>query len=582
VLPIRLSPLDALSPHRHLVGACAFALVLGAVVLPVEGLARALVVDPLLQERLVLGGRILQGLLVLHAALLLGSLRLAVPRAAPLVEAPAEAVAADEAGGAAGADGLGARERLFVVLLVLAGFGLRLFALGDGLWFDEIDTLTKVLRRPWGELLGVFDSQNHHLLYSLLARLGLDAGFETHVAIRLPAAVFGALSLGAAYTFARRLTDRIEAGAVALFLFCAYHHVWFSQNARGYTGLLLFTLLGSSAFVDALTRAPSWRPVLRYGVWMALACLLHATAAIVVAAHGLVWLVLAFGTRRRAAGRFWPGWAFVFATSFTLLAYALVLPQFVDTLLAPTMPGKETEWKDPLWLARETLGSLAASLPGGWLGLGAGLSVGALGLVAWFRRGWVFVGILLLPAVLTATAIVALNHNLWPRFFFSSAAFLVLVPVRGFGFGAELVLRKSGRAVAIARVVMAALVVGAAATTLPAAFGPKQDFPGALEHVEAARAPGDVVATVDMAQMPYDLYLRTDWVPVDTEAELEALERLPGATWVVLTMPTKLAADFPDVWARLESRYEEAGRFPGTVRGGDVVVLTSSETNAPR
>lgn len=541
-------------------------LVLVALALPVDGLARALVDDPDVQARLRLGAWILKGLCAFHALLLVVATRLRPPVADPLVAAPEPA-------------GLGRRELGLVVLVGLVGLVVRSFALDAGLWFDEIDTLTKYLRRPWGELVGVFDSQNHHYLYSFLARAGLDLGLDEAVAIRLPAVVFGALSLGAAYLFARRLTDPLEAAAVAGFLAVAYHHVWFSQNARGYTGLLLFTLLGSSAFVDALTRPPSWKPALRYGAWMTGAVLMHATAAIVVAAHGLVWLILAFGTARRARGRFWPGWAFLFATSLSLCAYALVLPQFVDTLLAPTMPGKETEWKDPLWLLRETLGGLAASLPGGWASLAAGALVGALGLWAWFRRGWVFVGILLGPAVLTATAIVALKHNLWPRFFFSSAAFLLLVPVRGLGAGAELVLGRRAGALRASRVALAGLVVLAGATTLPRAFGPKQDFRGALAHVEGARRPGDAVATVDMAQMPYDLYLSTDWVPVDTEAELEALERASDTTWVVLTMPTKLAADFPDLWARLEARYEEAGRFPGTVRGGDVVVLSSSPPN---
>ena len=131
----------------------------------------------------------------------------------------------------------------------------------------------------------------------------------------------------------------------------SYHHVWFSQNARGYTGLLFFTLLGSRAFVLLLARRGGGLGLpAQYGAWMALAAYTHATAVLVVAAHGLVWLALLVTSRARThlgRNRWMPLAGFACAALFALTLYALVLPQFLDTLLAPTMPGKQTGLEEP-------------------------------------------------------------------------------------------------------------------------------------------------------------------------------------------------------------------------------------------
>ena len=48
--------------------------------------------------------------------------------------------------------------------LVVIGAALRLYALGDGLWYDEITALVKYVRAPVPAILTTFDSQNQHLL----------------------------------------------------------------------------------------------------------------------------------------------------------------------------------------------------------------------------------------------------------------------------------------------------------------------------------------------------------------------------------------------------------------------------------
>jgi hypothetical protein len=463
-------------------------------------------------------------------------------------------------------------------LLVLATV-LRLHALEVGPWFDEIDTWVHYARRPLGEILTTFDSQNQHLVYSVLARCSILVLGDGVVALRLPAVMFGVASVFALWRFALRVTDRREALFAAALLTVSYHHVWFSQNARGYTGLLLFTLLGSTCFLDMLaTREPRGpRRAIAYGFWMALAAATHATAVLAVAAHGLIWLALVATSTGRTVGpnRWAPGLGFLFAASFGFLAYARVLPEFIDTLLAPTMPGQATEWKDPLWLVKETLRVLSQGLPGGWLTLALGLLVGGLGLFSYARQGLNVLAVLLLGAFLTGAAMVATSHNLWPRLFFFSAGFFVLIGIRGFAAWVALTARAGLQSLSggllTALLTLACLT---SAATLPRAYGPKQDFRGALDHVQSSRGPRDAVVTVDMTVMPYEDLYGAGWSVVDNLPGLEAIERTHPRTWLVYTTPTRLQAEHPDLWHRLETEYEESRTFWGTVGGGQVVVMT--------
>jgi hypothetical protein len=54
---------------------------------------------------------------------------------------------------------------------------------------------------------------------------------------------------------------------------------------------------------------------------------------------------------------------------------------------------------------------------------------------------------------------------------------------------------------------------------------------------------------------------------------LARIEEADDRTWVVYTFPTSVEALQPDVWRRIREGYREAARYPGTVRGGDLVVM---------
>jgi len=459
--------------------------------------------------------------------------------------------------------------------ILVVGLVLRVIGLGEGLWFDEVKTQVRYVVHPLGTILTTYDDQNQHMLYSVLARIGFVLFGETPAALRWPAVAFGVVSLWAVARFARRVAGRLESLLAAALLAVSYHHVWFSQNARGYTGLLLWTLLATGFLVDLLRNRDGSRRALpfAYGASIALAMYTHLTAIVLPVSHVAVAAWAAFGPRAKGASR--PAivpllWGFVLAGTLSLQLYAPVVDQVAGVLLHPTLAGVAVEWKNPIWMITETVAGLAAGLPGGVLALLPVAAVGLVGLASHLRRDPEATAAMILPLVATAIAILALGHNLWPRFFFFGAGFAVLIGLRGLLVACNAVAGARGPAIAAAT---GGLAVLASLATVPSAWAPKQDYLGAEAFVDANAADRDAIVMVDMAILPFDEWRHRDWATVADAAELAEVEAGHERTWLVYSFPASLEALQPGVWERVRSEYREAARFGGTVRGGDIFVM---------
>lgn len=465
-----------------------------------------------------------------------------------------------------------------LLVFLAAGLALRLIDLGNGLWHDEINTLLEFGRMPVREIIATYTSQNQHVLYSVLSAVSFSIFGESSWALRLPAALFGAASLGAVFWFGSLVTSRREALLATLLLTVSYHHLWFSQNARGYTGMLLLALIASGLLVKLLAGGArrSWPLVLGYAITMALAVWIHLTAAFIAIAHLIIWGWLAIRNRQRMHGAWpWaPAIAIVLAGSLTLLLYSLVLPQMMRTLFTPAveMPG-ETPWQNPLWLIAETLRGASRGLPGGWFGLAGGLAVATAGTIAFMRRSVTVAMLMILPGIVTAAVMIATAHNLWPRFFFFAAGFAVLIAVRGTFVLVDL-LPVTGRMSRRIATIAMTLAAAASATTIPRAWAPKQDYERAYDYVMNEAEADDAIVSVGAATYAYNDWLLRNLMTVRNTNELAHIEQTHQRTWVLYTMPDYLAGAAPDLLARIESdEYREIVAFPGTIAGGTVHVM---------
>ncbi len=198
--------------------------------------------------------------------------------------------------------------------------GLRLYGLESGLWYDEVLTYVRYMRLPVGDSITTYDSQNQHFIFSLLAYASYQLFGESAWAARLPAALFGIGSIGALYLLARQVTCARQALLAAALLAVSYHHIWYSQTARGYSGLLFWALLSSWLLLRALgERQP--RLWLLYGLTAALGVYTHMTMLFVIVGQFVVYLVESLGRGGEARRNPWPGLllGFGFAGVLTLL-----------------------------------------------------------------------------------------------------------------------------------------------------------------------------------------------------------------------------------------------------------------------
>jgi len=457
-----------------------------------------------------------------------------------------------------------------VLLLLGAGIALRLPGLGRGLWYDEIQTLLDYVRQPFGILVTTFDSSNQHLLFSVAAHLCRAVLGDSVLALRLPAMLFGVLSLWAAVAFGRRWMPTREAWWSAVILAVSYHHIWFSQNARGYTGLMLGTLVASTLFIDLLRRGPTRARIWAYAVVMALTVVTHVTALVVLAAHGLCWLA----TVRRApagAARSGPFVAMLLAGSVAVACYAPVLPQLLGAVGESGTAVTGVAWQRPGWFVAEAIRGLMRGVPAGIVVVPVALAVICTGLASAWRRDRTAAAMMVLPMVLLAVPLVVSGHNLWPRFFFFGAGFVVQWGVRG---GFALLDRAVPRlATRIGDAGLAAVTVASLAL-LPRAWAPKQDYPAAVAWLEEHAAPGDAIVGTEMMALPMNQWLGHDWPIVTDPDTLRAIEETSRRTWLLYTFPIRLEATAPGVWERLQRDYTIAATIPGSIGGGAIVIMT--------
>jgi hypothetical protein len=223
------------------------------------------------------------------------------------------------------------RGHLLAAAVIFAiALAVRLPHIGQSLWFDEMTTLLEYVLQPWQKILAAHPGQyvpNNHVLHTILAKLlytAVTGGHPTQLPVReamlrLPALLAGAL-LPAALAWPFRQTEPRFAVLLAAI---AVAHPWlvaFSDEARGYTLLLLLGVLATNRLPDGRRRWP-----IGYALLMAAAFYTLIIAAVLLAAHGLAVALL----RRRAALAAWARGAGV-AIVIALLLYLPMMRAMVQ------------------------------------------------------------------------------------------------------------------------------------------------------------------------------------------------------------------------------------------------------------
>lgn len=158
-----------------------------------------------------------------------------------------------------------------VIIIVSIATALRVYHIDtQSLWIDEVNTMVQA--QPdlsFGETYKLLKNDLQPPLYFyLLKYLFRVFGYSTQI-LRLFSAFLGVVGIFAIYLLGKELHSR-KVGVYAAILLCInYFHIYYSQEARPYTFLFLFTTLSFYALVKFI-KNQSYRNACYYGVFSCL------------------------------------------------------------------------------------------------------------------------------------------------------------------------------------------------------------------------------------------------------------------------------------------------------------------------
>ena len=471
-------------------------------------------------------------------------------------------------------------------ILILACV-LRVIGLNAGLWYDEIDTLVHYVRPSFFDLVTHYPSLNHHVLYSLQAKTSILVFGESAWALRLPAFLFGMASIWALWLVAKQVSSAWVARLSALLMAVSYHHIWFSQNARGYTEILFWCLLATYFFIRGW-RGDDRRCWVPYAACVALGIYTHLSAAFFFAAQGIIYLGLVLQRPRKlTSSSARPAIAMAAGGLAAFLLLAPLIGDMIRTFSEVAGPQPEAlreataHWKSPLWMIDEISRSLSGQNPLLALAGPIALIVLAAGMVRVWKREPILPALTLLQIAVTLAILLGLSFRVWPRYFFVDIGFVCLFLVEGaFALAAILVgvvhrKRVAGLHAQGLGIGFALAGVAASCLLLPQNYAhPKQDFLGARSFIESNRGPGSTVLTLGLATMPYVEYYAPQWREIDSVAALQEAQRSSREVWLVYSFPPVTEQSHRAVTDYANQNFQ-SWRFPGTLGGGDVLVFRS-------
>ena len=454
--------------------------------------------------------------------------------------------------------------RVILSVVVLAGVLLRLFRLDhQSLWYDEALTL-RASRLPFAEMTArVIEDFAHPPLhhYVLHAWFGL-VGFGSFEA-RLLSVIFGCLAVVGIYLLANYLFEQQTALLAAILLSVSQIGVFYSQEARPYTQLLLIVLCLAYLLVIALRDNHAY-------AWWGFVCL--SVALVYTHYHGVLvvasLLLYAFLYRRRYSipRAWWVGGA--------VLGFVLFAPWLLGGMMRQTqiwgqtlLGGQPHYFNVHWWTFLSTLNRFNNGKPLGffaatpwWVFLAGGLLFTVPALLALkalftrrrssplgrsYRENVVLVAVLWLVPVLLALALGIINVQYDLRYVsFCAAPYYILV-ARG--------LTSLG-SVRLRQILVVAIIVYSAYSLRANYFIPyKENYRDSLGHMAREYKEGDCSVFLPEWGVPlqWDIYYGNE-----PELQVETLDSVISSSsqcdrvWLISYRRTTEAAGQSDAGKR--------------------------------
>lgn len=468
---------------------------------------------------------------------------------------------------------------------------LRVISLNNSLWYDEILTVVDSIRLPYSELLLSYSSFNNHPLYSLIAKTSVSLFGETSWSVRLPALLFGIASLAALWKLIQQNYNLTIAHTVTLLAALSYHHIWFSQNARGYTAMMFWCMLSTVLLINCLKK-PKWGIWLSYGLTIAAGIYTHLTASIYFLAQAICVLLIIIRRNGWLASHYsafshkqWlmPLSTFGIAGLLILIAYLPSIANIYNMVIeVPETSAIDVmkEYQSPLWAALEMIRSVASISP---LTIGVALLSACLigiGVVSSMTKAPLLPAIFLLHILLMIVMLASLSMRIWPRFFFVDAGLILLFMTQGVYICCQ------GIADFIPKIRLPSInknLLFGIATALMALISlqlatrnyqfPKQDFDSSIQYISNQAIDSDSIVAFGLTAVPFIQYYQKPWTTVSNMEELKLAESSSSDTWVIIIFPTRTFRQHPASANYLQENFELKKQLPGTLGDGQILIF---------
>lgn len=192
------------------------------------------------------------------------------------------------------------RGQLWVILIILVGFAIRVYGIGDtGFWVDEARTgLAARLDLPQMLAFSRQTAYEHPPLYFAMLHAWLSLVEENEWNARFLSVLFGTLSLPLAYGLYRRFSTTLLASLATLFLALSPFHVAYSKDNRMYAWIGFLALLSVIVLLNYLASARA-RWLILYGFLALLGVFSHYMFAFLISACVVYAWVLAVQGRTK-------------------------------------------------------------------------------------------------------------------------------------------------------------------------------------------------------------------------------------------------------------------------------------------
>jgi hypothetical protein len=478
-----------------------------------------------------------------------------------------------------------------LAIITLLGLWLRLHRLDQDLWLDEISPIIDYTRLSAIQVIGSYLRSNNHLLNTILMKASVAAFGEHEWSVRLPAVLFGVATVPAIYWLARMAMSRAAGLGAALILAVSYHHVFFSQNARGYSAYLFFALLSTGFLIRALRddRASSWAFYIGAAVLGSASLLI---TAFVLASHAIMCLAVGIRAHQAGANTRWfvNRVLVVFAiTGFIAFQiYSAALPEaYVVLNSIYAQPSTGYAPFSPAFFT-ELMRGISAGFGNPIVAI-VFLVTGAIGFAALWTLCWPLAASLALPAVLMGAILGAKGLTFSPRFFLLLLPLAILSAVAGVQMAVEAAVRAKVFSIRAAGMTLFAVTVtfaAAAGKSLPYYYRtPKQPYRAALSFAES-RNPGGRIVVIYSAEIGFRYYQRrmpgidtTRIVYTRDPAQFDSLTHLSGqpAPQTLTTFSRALGIEVPEIHARLTRQWKRDTTFAATIGDGEITVWSPRE-----